>query len=255
MNGGCFRGAFLLGATLILALLPISLSAQGQRPVVHHKEIRFDLISSPGVVIFDVIPVPLDQVEPFLAIGAAWEISSEVRLSLRASTNGVDWGKWMLLEAHNDFANELGEQVSGLLLLDQRTRFVQYRVEVGEPDKKGSLRIFFISPGATSREMQENIQRKSKEAMSTENLLQQQLQQQPKYPKPPVVTRTEWGCPDGQITTHGSLSYTTVTHLIVHHTFSPSSATDGDWAALVRAVWNFQCFLEWMGRHRLQLCD
>jgi uncharacterized protein (TIGR03437 family) len=68
------------------------------------------------------------------------------------------------------------------------------------------------------------------------------LQQQPKYPKPPVVTRTEWGCPDGQVTTHGSLSYTTVTHLIVHHTFSPSGAINGDWAAAVRAIWNFHVF-------------
>jgi len=74
--------------------------------------------------------------------------------------------------------------------------------------------------------------------MTAENL------QQPlgKYPKPPVVTRTEWGCPDGQITTHGSLSYTTVTHLIVHHTFSPSTAVNGDWAATVRSIWHFHVF-------------
>src|SRR5689334_8596277 len=75
--------------------------------------------------------------------------------------------------------------------------------------------------------------------MTAENL---QLQQLAKYPKPPVVTRTEWGCPDGQITTHGSLSYTTVTHLIVHHTFSPSVAVNGDWAALVRSIWHSHVF-------------
>ncbi|MGH9801277.1 MAG: hypothetical protein ACRD82_13000, partial [Blastocatellia bacterium] len=91
-----------------------------------------------------------------------------------------------------------------------------------------------------TREMQQRIRQQirqgASEAMTTENL------QQAKYPKPPIVTRTEWGCPDGQVTTHGTLSYTTVTHLIVHHTFSPSTATNGDWAALVRSVWNFHVF-------------
>jgi len=65
---------------------------------------------------------------------------------------------------------------------------------------------------------------------------------QTKYPAPPVVTRTEWGCPDGQITTHGSLSYTTVTHLIVHHTAMGVEAPSSDWPELVRSIWNFHVF-------------
>jgi len=63
-----------------------------------------------------------------------------------------------------------------------------------------------------------------------------------KYPKPPVVTRTEWGCPDGQITTHGSLNYTTVTHLIVHHTAMGNEAPNSDWPAITRSIWNFHVF-------------
>jgi hypothetical protein len=63
-----------------------------------------------------------------------------------------------------------------------------------------------------------------------------------KYPPPPVVTRTEWGCPDGQITTHGSLSYTTVMHLIVHHTAMGVEAPSSDWPALVRDIWKFHVF-------------
>jgi hypothetical protein len=65
---------------------------------------------------------------------------------------------------------------------------------------------------------------------------------QTKYPKPPVVTRIEWECPDGQITTHGSLSYTTVTHLIVHHTAMGVEEPSSDWPALVRSIWNFHVF-------------
>jgi hypothetical protein len=62
---------------------------------------------------------------------------------------------------------------------------------------------------------------------------------QTKYPKPPVVTRTEWECPDGEITTHGSLIFTTVTHLIVHHTAMGVEEPSSDWPALVRSIWNF----------------
>ncbi|HKX28301.1 MAG TPA: peptidoglycan recognition family protein [Blastocatellia bacterium] len=60
------------------------------------------------------------------------------------------------------------------------------------------------------------------------------------YPPPPIVSRTEWGCPDGQITTHGELSYTVVTHLIVHHTVNDNRAPD--WTEVVRSIWNFHVF-------------
>jgi hypothetical protein len=65
---------------------------------------------------------------------------------------------------------------------------------------------------------------------------------QKKYPKPPVVTRIEWECPDGEITTHGALVGTTVTHLIVHHTAMGVEAPGSDWPELVRSIWKFHVF-------------
>jgi hypothetical protein len=65
-------------------------------------------------------------------------------------------------------------------------------------------------------------------------------QQAINYLRPLVVTRTEWGCPDGQITTHGTLSETAVTHLIVHHTVNANDSID--WPAVVRSIWNFHVF-------------
>lgn len=224
---------------VLLLCLPMLALAQERTPEVRHQELKFELsaeLAKSGVVTSPVTVVPLDLVEPFLAVGAAWLARGEIQLSLRSSTDGVNWSDWLPMSAHEDFANERGEQVSALALLDQRTRFVQYRISAKEQATVSSLRLVFISPGATPREMQQRIQQRANEAMSTENLQQQ------KYPKPPVVTRTEWGCPDGQVTTRGSLSYTTVTHLIVHHTFSPAGPINGDWAAAVRSVWNFHVF-------------
>ena len=220
---------------LLLTAMMLSsfVSAQDRTPEVRHQEIKFQIarvLTSSAVVTSEVIAVPLDRVEPFLAVGAAWVATGDLRLELRNSTDGVNWSEWLPMSAHSDNANERGEQVSALALLDRQTKFVQYRISAKQQSTISSLQLVFISPGATPREMQQRIQQRANEAMTTETL------QQPKYPKPPIVTRTEWGCPDGQITTHGSLSYTTVTHLIVHHTFSPSGAINGDWAAAVRSV-------------------
>jgi hypothetical protein len=54
--------------------------------------------------------------------------------------------------------------------------------------------------------------------------------------KPAVVSRTSWGCPDGQ-GSGWTPQYTTVTHLIVHH--SATANTSSDWAETVRGIWNF----------------
>jgi hypothetical protein len=54
--------------------------------------------------------------------------------------------------------------------------------------------------------------------------------------KPAVVSRTGWGCPDGQGSGWAS-QYTTVTHLIVHH--SATANASSDWAATVRSIWDF----------------
>ena len=235
-----FRAFFVIALICVWGSA-LGLSAQSKKPEVRHSEIRFELaveLAKSSATTSDVIAVPLDRVEPFLAIGAAWKAQGEVQLSLRSSTDGVSWSEWSLMGEHGDYANERGEQVSALALLDQRTRFVQYRLSTEDSATVSGLRLVFISPGATPREMQQRIQQRANEPMTIENLQQQ------KYPKPPVVTRTEWGCPDGQVTTHGSLSYTTVTHLIVHHTFSPSGAINGDWAAAVRAIWNFHIFTQ-----------
>lgn len=57
------------------------------------------------------------------------------------------------------------------------------------------------------------------------------------YPKPKVITRTEWGCPDGQITTHGELTETVFTHLIVHHTAMGQAGPGDDWSHALREIW------------------
>jgi hypothetical protein len=56
-------------------------------------------------------------------------------------------------------------------------------------------------------------------------------------PLPQHITRTGWGCPDGQNPSCANPVTTQVTHLIVHH--SATSNTSANWANTVRSIWNY----------------
>ncbi len=53
--------------------------------------------------------------------------------------------------------------------------------------------------------------------------------------KPPVISRSSWGAPDGQQSPTWLPLYQQATHIIIHQTGTSNTATD--WAAEVRALW------------------
>ena len=54
------------------------------------------------------------------------------------------------------------------------------------------------------------------------------------------LTRTDWGCPDGESAPMWPPAYTVVTHAVVHHTAGANDLVD--WAAEVRNIWYFHTF-------------
>ncbi|MCK6606578.1 MAG: Ig-like domain-containing protein [Ignavibacteriaceae bacterium] len=90
-----------------------------------------------------------------------------------------------------------------------------------------TFNIVIINPGKTTQSDLEEIKKVSESSAESDGMA---------YPKPPVVTRTQWGSPVGQ-GTNCSSSYTTVTHLIVHHSAGANSASD--WAAVVRSIYTY----------------
>ena len=182
-----------------------------------------------------VVAVPLTQVAPFLALGAQWQAGQETSLQIRTSADGLTWSEWLTLTRDHDAEGETGLQTSGLVFVDAATRFIEHRAT--DASEMKNLRLHFISPGATSAAALADLQQ-----LSRPNTREAMSQSNPKYPKPPVVTRTEWGCPDGQTTSRPPLSYTTVTHLIVHHSATGNTVANNDWPAAVRSIWNFHMF-------------
>jgi uncharacterized protein (TIGR03437 family) len=234
----------LLSFSILAGFVRASFS-QDLRPEIERATIDVQLRTNAGEYVSDPVRVPISNPAPFLAVALRQQIEGVVPktrlVSLRGSIDGSLWSKWSEIAASHDSSEEENGPAgvtSPLVLFDPETRFIQFRlVSSGDDphDESSRVQIVFISPGRTPDAVRQRIRLKSDPLMSTDN-------QTGRYPKPTIVTRTEWGCPDGQVTTHGTLSYTTVTHLIVHHTATGNAAPNNDWAAIVRSVWNLHVF-------------
>jgi hypothetical protein len=150
---------------------------------------------------------------PFSALGARWLPGAPARLRVRTSRDGAEWSQWRELTEDGD----LEPGVAGLLYAGEDQRFVEYEALEGLPRM---LRFVFIDPGRTPEADIERMRAKQRTREAG---------------KPAVISRTEWGCPipEGP----PAKSYTTVTHLIVHHT--ADRPPPGDIAAWVRAIWAY----------------
>ena len=75
--------------------------------------------------------------------------------------------------------------------------------------------------------------------------------------RPSVVTRTDWGSPDGQGSPRWHPQPTDVSHVVTHHSVTPSTFAEwnnllpyypiNDWATVVRAIWNYHANTLWWG--------
>ena len=143
------------------------------------------------------------------------------------------WGDWVKVEVDPDTVEN--DSAGSLVFIEMGVRYLQYHVKREAGHLPHQIKVDLVNPGQTPEELRrQHLQRMSGDETSGPTLKFGAL------PRPPVVSRTEWGCPDGQGTSRPPVSYTTVTHLIVHHTAGSNSATD--WAAVVRAVWNFHFY-------------
>jgi hypothetical protein len=239
-------GVLLIAVLLVAVSAPTAPAAE---PRIRHAEIRLDEsafrvtaaphISSEEPIAAEIllsspIDVPLGSPEPFLAVTAGWPAGStpaELTLEVRGSTAGAEWSDWQLLLPDGDASTDR-EWIAGLLFLPKETARVQFRVTrertPGSPPVPAALRAIFISPGASH----EGVPASTGPSVR-------------KTGKPPVVSRTGWGCPDGQESPAWTPEKTEVTHLIVHHTAGSNHHTD--WAAVVRSIFALHTYTNGWG--------
>ena len=203
-----------------------------------------DNFDSPdGTIVSGLVQVPIDSPDPFLAVTASWPSSgtaeSPINIQLSSTENGADWGDWIKDTVDDDISDKSTSFMGELLFFDKETKFIRYRITVSDEyvnstDIPDSLDLTFISPGATPEDT----------IRSFIAMYGSAGKKAAWWVKPPVVSRTSWGCPDGQ-DSRWTPAYTTVTHLVVHHT--AGSNYSSDWPAVVRSIWSYHTLTQGWG--------
>ena len=195
-----------------------------------------------ATIVTNEIRVPLENAEPFLAVAPLVTLAGteeEIAIRYRSVGSSGHWEEWAEIEPDRD-ATPLGSgKLSALLFLPKETTKVQFQLSLLRNEQHNApilagMKVNFISPGVTTKLSQNQLNSSNNATTLTPE------SSTAKYPKPVITSRTDWGCPDGQGNPRSTPSYTTVTHLIVHHT--AGSNTSSDWPAVVRSIWNFHIF-------------
>lgn len=180
-----------------------------------------------GTITTEDMAVTIQKPEPFIAFSVAIEgtrIDPQlVEVSVQTKQNGT-WSKeWQSVEHNSDADNSAVKMMTNMLELDKNTSTLRVRFDIKSKDirlKKAKIRLFApgnISTGSVIKNL---------ELRSACNM-------------PPSVSRavwgTQWNLTDNNIY-KGTPSYSTVTHLIVHH--SASNNTSSNWAAVVASYFD-----------------
>jgi hypothetical protein len=212
------------------------------------KEARFsedgiEISSAKGVITGEGIKVPFSDASPFLTVAPILKGSNlfqqKIEIHLHGSKDGYTYDESYTVEI--DEHVELSEGLAfNAVFFDYRTKYIKYEIKLLSAREDLSLiseiEFTFISPGATPSDQLEKIKEKGELINSTDINFNPDLStpESLHYPRPPVVTRTEWGCPVGQGSA-GTPSITIPTHLIVHHSAGGNSSSD--WPAIVRSYY------------------
>ena len=217
--------------------LPFEADVQNQ---MVYDDFGGELILSGGVGQGEYLSAPyevtLSHIAPVLDVGLIFELTQEtynndaVKIALRGSGDGITWTEWQI---QDHFHFDMVGMYSHLVRFDKATRYIQFRIMwdksmLTEPIIFALAKLTFISAGETPPSVIAQIQRGASEG---------QVISIPNSAPQPVVSRTGWGCPEGQNASQWAPEYTTVTHFIIHHTVSENSGLD--WAAHVRSIWNY----------------
>lgn len=166
--------------------------------------------------------------------------NTSVLVELRTSKDGQAWSPWVETDQEDDImpSDSLTQTYGSLVSVDQQVRtnrFVQSRITLQTSNKDVSpafhqLTYTFIDGGVTPSPPQPQVM----------------IQGTPSsVPKPIMVSRLQWGSPDGESSPKWTPKYKRVTNIVIHHTATSNS--DTDFAARVRAIWYFHKYTRGWG--------
>jgi hypothetical protein len=203
-------------------------------------------IVTSGIFVSQPVEAPI----PFNAVVPQWiddlPETAALELQIRTSADGRAWGPWYHIHAQPDWMREGEPDTVGEMILvpdaDETHRFVQYMIttEGAGADRPTLRELRFTFIDSTQGPTAESLvaRQEALESLAAEDAEGIQATTDG-FPKPFVVSRSVW-CQHPDCVYTDGLEYSPVTHLIVHHTVSANESTN--WAAVVRAIWNFHTY-------------
>jgi N-acetylmuramoyl-L-alanine amidase/PA14 domain len=165
---------------------------------------------------------------------------AELILAVRVSLDGTNWTDWRDLQDNDDLWQDSdGPDVEWSETIDvgATARFWQVRGEF-KPAPNGELPV---------------LRRVDVNTVDTRAFAPTHEPSAPGGPvatlsRPGVVSRSAWGCPDGQ-GSRATPDHYPVNHMVVHHTADSNTLLPGEpnWAARVRAEWSFHTYTRGWG--------
>lgn len=179
---------------------------------------------------------------PFTHLLVRWEASApdDIALEVRTSIDGKTWGDWVLTVADHD-----------LWLPDDGHEVAWSQIIYGGKDEEPA-RFWQMRAGSTlAAEEPPELYRVEVNTVDTRFGSQAPAASESQLAspgKPPVVSRTAWGCPDGQ-GSRARPAYYPVNHMIIHHTAGSNSfrGSENSWDDRMRAIWSFHTFTRGWG--------
>ena len=178
-----------------------------------------------------------DKATPFISFSCKWEEQSLLRnnslINIRFSKDKIKWTLWDEIKKDEHNIDGSNKNYSQLIYIDENIKYYQIKVTTGLENKQQkikSLYLNFFNPGKITG------------IVSTENKTAASIERPTDVtacpcPLPTYVTRTQWACPQGQGLAAGVGVSSSLTHIIVHHSDGPNTATD--WNAVVLSIWNY----------------
>jgi len=157
---------------------------------------------------------------------------ASVSVEVRLSSDGQTWGGWLPVPVEHYPVHD-GEYSGALVWVNNTPVYFQFKLtlQAGNSGAAPLLRRLTLFFNDTSQGPSDEVAA----AQARSEISNPASAVCPA--KPLVISRTAWGCPDGQYSPRWLPAYQSVTHIVINHTATPNSAND--WAKVVRSIWNY----------------
>lgn len=190
-------------------------------------------------IVSEPIALEMENTKPFISVGFKATFKSDLPnavIHFRSSADGKNWTDWQFVEEQDLDVMRTRNFASELMFLTSDSRYIQYSIEFQQRSDRNfdtlvEMELFLSCPGETPESILNKINN------SSDGGLKKAIIGAKALGMPTYTPRSDWGSYYSLTNTNSSRVTTTVQQLVLHH--SAANTTSSDFAAVVRAYWNY----------------